>query len=226
MPQPEQFEAFCSAIIGVVKGKCRLPLPIWPNLRFMLFDHTGSRKYINAAERRLFMGVAREAAGETGTFGLALAYSGARISEVLELTPKRIDFTSEAIIIRTLKRRRPDAYRIIPIPPDFLVLLDRIHNIRSKQNDPDALDKRIWSWCRTTAWSRVKVLMRSAGIDGAYAVPKGLRHGFAVEGTSERMVPLNIMQKWLGHARIETTAVYANALGAEERLLAARLWKG
>jgi integrase len=34
-----------------------------------------------------------------------------------------------------------------------------------------------------------------------------------------------MLQKWLGHARLETTAIYATAVGAEERKLAARLWK-
>ena len=190
----------------------------------MLFDHTGGRKYVTAAERRSFMDAARDAGGDTGTFALTLAYSGARISEVLELTSKRIDFASGAVIVRTLKRRRPDSFRIIPVPPDLLAMLDKVHNLRAKQHDPVELNKRVWSWCRTTAWTRVKVLMRRAGVGGPCAVPKGLRHGFAVEGTSERMVPLNVMQKWLGHARIETTAIYANALGKEERELASRTW--
>jgi integrase/recombinase XerD len=40
--------------------------------------------------------------------------------------------------------------------------------------------------------------------------------------TSE--VPLNMAQKWLGHARISTTAIYANATGPEEKLIAGRMW--
>jgi hypothetical protein len=42
---------------------------------------------------------------------------------------------------------------------------------------------------------------------------------------TEANVPLNMMQKWLGHARIETTAIYVNALGSEERAIAARMWR-
>jgi integrase/recombinase XerD len=37
-------------------------------------------------------------------------------------------------------------------------------------------------------------------------------------------VPLNILQKWLGHAQLTTTAIYANAPGQEERDIAARMW--
>ncbi|MDT8873452.1 hypothetical protein RAA17_25850 [Komagataeibacter rhaeticus] len=29
-------------------------------------------------------------------------------------------------------------------------------------------------------------------------------------------MPLNMVQKWLGHAQLSTTAIYADAVGAEE----------
>lgn len=35
--------------------------------------------------------------------------------------------------------------------------------------------------------------------------------------------PLNMVRKWLGHAWIETTAIYADAVGPEERTTAARM---
>jgi site-specific recombinase XerD len=53
--------------------------------------------------------------------------------------------------------------------------------------------------------------------------PKALRHAFAVEA-GQKGLPLNIVQRWLGHARIETTAIYANAVGKEERDLAEKMW--
>ena len=37
-------------------------------------------------------------------------------------------------------------------------------------------------------------------------------------------IPLNLVQKWLGHAQLSTTAVYANAVGAEEKDIARRMW--
>jgi hypothetical protein len=30
--------------------------------------------------------------------------------------------------------------------------------------------------------------------------------------------------KWLGHAQLTTTAIYANAVGEEEQSIAARMW--
>lgn len=65
--------------------------------------------------------------------------------------------------------------------------------------------------------------MASAGIEGPYASPKALRHGFAV-GALRANVPLTLIQKWLGHSRLSTRAIYANAVGDEEREIANRYW--
>lgn len=74
------------------------------------------------------------------------------------------------------------------------------------------------------AWKHVKRAMRNAGIADALCNPKALRHGFAVEA-GQRGAQLNIVQRWMGHARIETTAIYSAALGKEERALARRTWR-
>jgi integrase/recombinase XerD len=37
-------------------------------------------------------------------------------------------------------------------------------------------------------------------------------------------IPLNLIQKWLGHAQLSATAIYANALGTEEKDIARRMW--
>jgi integrase len=66
----------------------------------------------------------------------------------------------------------------------------------------------------------VKAMMEAAGLpDGPHRSPKGLRRARDLSG-----VPLNMLGKWMGHATLEVTAIYANALGAEERGIAARMW--
>jgi len=68
--------------------------------------------------------------------------------------------------------------------------------------------------------------MRAAGIaNGPHAAPKGLRHGFGIHAIRSG-VPLNLVQRWLGHASIKTTAIYLQAMGVEEREIAARMWAG
>ena len=77
---------------------------------------------------------------------------------------------------------------------------------------------------RNTAFRRVQPVMRAAAkLDGPHACPKGLRHGFGVQGVSRR-IALDLVQKWLGHAELNTTAIYANAVGEEAQSIAARMW--
>lgn len=84
--------------------------------------------------------------------------------------------------------------------------------------------QRLWPYSRTTAYRLIKGKMNAAGIMGVKGTPKGLRHSFAIACIS-RNVPLTIVKKWLGHARLETTTIYLEVSGAEERELAKRLWK-
>jgi integrase/recombinase XerD len=95
---------------------------------------------------------------------------------------------------------------------------DLAHGIRQRRTR-----ERLWTWSLKTAYMRVIEIMRQAGIDGPHATPKGLRHGFGV-ACIEKGIPLNLVQRWLGHAQLSTTAIYANAVGEEERGIAARLW--
>ena len=47
--------------------------------------------------------------------------------------------------------------------------------------------------------------------------------GFGVAAVSAE-IPLNFVQRWLGHAQLSTTAIYADAIGAEEKKIASRMW--
>jgi integrase/recombinase XerD len=62
-----------------------------------------------------------------------------------------------------------------------------------------------------------------AGRWGVPASPKGLRQGFWVAAVTAGF-PLNLVQKWLAHAQLSTTAADANAIGAEEKDIAPRMW--
>jgi site-specific recombinase XerD len=126
------------------------------------------------------------------------------------------------VALHTLKRRRPHV-REVPIAPGLREAIDRQFNVRKLQCDPETANRRLCPWSRVTAWRYVKGAMMEAGIVGRPACPRGLRHGFGV-GTVQALVPLNMVQKWMGHARISTTAIYADASGDEEAAFAARFW--
>lgn len=185
----------------------------------MLYDQGGNRKYLTAKERRRFITATQRQPPQIAAFCLTLAFTGARISEVLSLRASAVDRAAGVIVFESLKKRRRGVYRQVPVPNALLRSLDAAHDL--KRADPDA---RLWEWSRTTAWKHVKGVMAEVGVVPSCAMPKALRHAFGVIGVIEGKVPLNMMQKWLGHARIETTAIYANAVGSEERTIARRMW--
>ncbi len=185
-----------------------------------LYTPQGQRKYLTVMERTEFLRVADSFPREVRTFCYVMIYGGCRITEATELTADRVDYSNGALIFRSLKKRKDGIYRAVPIPPSLLDMLDMVHDLKlGKQNDMP-----LWGWSRATAWRRVKEVMDKAGIEGAHATPKGLRHSFGVHAVT-RNVPLNTLQKWLGHADMKTTAIYANALGEEEKQIAQRMWK-
>jgi integrase len=187
-----------------------------------LFNSSGSRKYLNSAERQRFVEAAGCAEPEERLFCLMLRWSGCRISEVLALTPLAIDLDSGIACVRTLKRRKP-VIRQVPLPRELLRDLDRVFRLRHCQREPGLATRRLWKWSRTTGWRCVKRVMVAAGISGTPAMPKGLRHGFGVHALEAR-VPINLVQRWLGHASLRTTSIYTDVMGPEERALAARMW--
>lgn len=121
-------------------------------------------------------------------------------------------------MFESLKKRQNGIFRAVPVSPALIRQLRRLSTAMPK-------NQRIWPWCRMTGYRRVKEVMGKAGVIGPQASPKGLRHGFAVAAISSG-VPLNLVQRWLGHADMATTAIYAYAVGEEERKIARRMWKG
>jgi integrase/recombinase XerD len=148
-------------------------------------------------------------------FCLTLFYTGCRISEALNVTGERVDVSGKAITFETLKRRKRGHFRAVPIPDDLVKLLGQLETAGPSP--------RIWAFSRATGYRLIKECMARAGIVGVMASPKGLRHGVAVACLAEK-IPLPTVQKWLGHARMETTAIYLDVSGEEERELAKRLW--
>jgi hypothetical protein len=70
----------------------------------------------------------------------------------------------------------------------------KLHALRG-----EGRDVRLWPWSRMTGWRAVHAVMQAAGLDGVPVSPKGLRNGFGVASVTAG-IPLNLVQKWLGHA--------------------------
>jgi integrase/recombinase XerD len=181
----------------------------------MLLDGDGQRKYVCLGEWRRFLEAAARMDLASRTFCYLLALTGCRISEALAVTPRRLDHETGRVVFRSLKRRKC-VYRAVPVPPELMRLLRQ----QARGRAPTA---PLWGWCRQTGWHRVKQAMFAAGISGTQATAKGLRHGFCMAAAEEGVHPATT-QRWAGHARLETTAIYTYAVGREERAFARRIW--
>lgn len=181
----------------------------------VLHDQSGQRKYLNAAERKRF----RQAIGSfehpiEQLFCLTLFFTGCRISEALALTRENVDSSEGTLIFRTLKQRKTLRYRSIPIPT---ILLRTIEHLGLERTD------RLFPFGRTKGWAIIKRCMATADLTGTKATPKGLRHAYAIACISVN-VPLPKLQKWMGHTKLKTTAIYLDYVGDEDRQFAQRLW--
>jgi integrase/recombinase XerD len=191
-------------------------------MAYSLYDERGRRKYLVPMERKTFLQAALNAGGQTASFCVVMVFCGTRISEALAVTPERIDDANCAINIRTLKRRA-FVIRAVPVPRKLLNYLDSVHHYRAAQRDPTRAGERLWKFSRTTAWRRIKFVMRRAAHPEFVSKPKSLRHAFGAEASMKVALPM--VQKWLGHASIRTTAIYTTLMGDEERAVARKTWR-
>lgn len=190
------------------------------NRRVSLLDNQGSRKYLNRFERKIFYHACKTLPLEKRLFCLMLYYTGARISEIVELQVKQLDFMDKTVIIRTLKRRSDNIYRQMPLPK--FILSELLAMLDNRQKLDIDTNGRLWTFQTRTASRYVKDVMNASGIYGIHACAKGLRHGFAVHAVN--LVPITKVRDWMGHASLETTAIYLQVSGTEDREWAEKLW--
>lgn len=183
-----------------------------------LFTAEGERKYLTNNEAKALLRAARKADQQTRLFCQMLHITGCRVSEGLQITPRRLDAETARIVFRTLKRRRT-VYRAVPVPRRIITEL-----LAYAQSAGLGPGDRLFPWCRQTAWRHIRVLMEQAGIKGPQATPKGLRHGFGCHGIGSGL-PESLVGRLLGHAEGgKSTRIYTYVMNAEERALTARMW--
>lgn len=66
-------------------------------------------------------------------------------------------------------------------------------------------------------------MMMAADTTDAKACARGLRHAYGVRAAMT-LLPIARIKSWLGHASLETTEIYLDIAGAEDRALAERMW--
>ena len=192
---------------------------------FSLYDVHGQRKYLNRLERKRFFICTQDLPLEKKILCQLIYFTGARISEVMELHLRQIDFADQSVIFRTLKQRKEKiVYRLIPVPMRLMgYIRNFIEFAQVSEKRLFNLDERLLSFSVRSASRYIKSAMICAEIKEPRSCARGLRHGFAVH-TISRGVPLTQLQIWMGHADIKTTAIYLQVSGMQEREWAQRLW--
>ena len=144
---------------------------------------------------------------------LTLRFTGARISEVINIKHEDIDFRNAEIRLITLKRHNPKKkgqYRIVPVPSN---LTSEIANYIVEY--PNMRDK-VFKVDRSNFNKVFKELCLKAGIPKELAHPHILRHTRAIE-LLRAGVPVTIVQDLLGHSALTTTAIYLKISGQEAK---------
>jgi len=183
-----------------------------------LYNGNGHRKYLNQKERLRFLEETKKCKTDIKLFCQLLYYTGARISEVHNLTIDHIDFENETVVLETLKKRRKGIYREMHLPSHLLADIQNYTNYFKIKKAMQPL----FSFSLRTASRKLKNVMVNAQITGIRSCARGLRHGYAVHAVNK--VPLTLVKKWLGHANLETTEIYLNIIGVEERAMAQKVW--
>ena len=179
------------------------------------YDTQGRRKYLTRSEGETFLKCAGNLDTQARLLCETVYFTGCRISEALSLTGDDVDQAQAVIRILCLKKRGKSETRRVPVPE---MLAKELKSLSSGIG-PD----RLWSCSRTTGWRIVKRVMNAAGIEGIHATVKGLRHALGVRAAMGK-VPLNVIQRWMGHSDPETTAIYLAVQDEEEKALIRRTW--
>ncbi|MBW3533436.1 site-specific integrase [Shewanella sp. NKUCC06_TVS] len=204
---------------------------IAPEMR--LFSPDGERLYLTSEERRRFLDASALESPSERMFCHVLHYTGCRPSEALAITPRRVMINDSNIVIQSLKKHKTDQqgrlkqaqYRSVPVPPSLIEHLDLVFGLRSQLRRDFGIDAQLWSMSRPTAYRLVKRVMDRAGIVGAQATGKGLRHGFGVAlVTANPPVPLHVISQLMGHSDSKTTEIYLQVLSEERHSLVMNAW--
>jgi len=136
--------------------------------------------------------------------------TGARVSELLMITSKDVNFHGSVVKIPTLKRKRPHL-RVIPVKS---VLLGEIakYIATTKPEDYSSLFKIN----RTRVYQIVQKACKDADLYDDRSHPHTFRHSFAVQCVLSGM-PVLVLNELLGHVNVENTLVYTKVLASDSR---------
>jgi len=153
----------------------------------------------------------------------SLFQTGARVSELLSLTPSMVNREERTIRIINLKRHKkrkrgrptredtPYQEKIIPINDSLRAdISDYCLDYGIKP------DSKLFPFSRRYALKFIKEIGEKADIPSYKCHPHAFRHGFAVYCLLNG-VPITVLQEWLGHSSIFNTTIYTKITQLDNR---------
>lgn len=136
---------------------------------------------------------------------------GLRVSEALSLRPAdlRLDQEPPLISLRAdVVGNKGKVAREIPIPADLVELMrDRASGKVRVHND------KLFGITRQAVGIGMRKAAEKAGIEPSRAHPHAFRHTYGRHCILNG-VPINVLQEWMGHSKLSTTAIYVKLAGA------------
>mgnify|MGYP001594267729 CR=1 FL=1 len=210
---------------GIYQPGLARPLIDWTQLvknRPAVLKHTELPPYLLLPEIRALLATVHHA--NNHLLFSTLWHTGARISEALAITARSFerDPSIAYVSLKSLKQRGRPRAGIIKVPARMVPLRDPqyLNEVeRYLATHRPAPGERLFSITRQAADLRLRQAVRNyEKVTGSsLSIPvtsHTFRHSFAVNAVLHG-VPLTVLQAWLGHKNLETTAIYTQVLAAE-----------
>lgn len=149
---------------------------------------------------------------------IAVLYRGGlRLAEALALYPRDLNGERGTVRIHNGKGHKP---RTVGLDATAFGLIERWRRVRDQRGfEPRTTPLFCTLGGRALAPRAVQAMLtrraNKAGITKRVH-PHGLRHAHAMELITDERIPLNALQRQLGHSNLTTTALYVNHLGADD----------
>jgi integrase len=134
-----------------------------------------------------------------------LGATGRRISEVLLLTVRDIDFERRVITWRILKKRRADYYVTLPVS-------QRLEEVLRRYIVFNGVADALFPISRRQAEYDVKKALEEVGLHGWR--PHDLRHAFILEALLNTR-SIELVRRWTQHSSYKLLLEYARIVGME-----------
>jgi len=165
-------------------------------------------KFLEPSELVALLAAAHDSHPRDYALVVIMAYAGLRVAEVCALTCG--DVTERTVFVR---HGKGDKQRYVPTHPKILQSLEAVREPVEVRTDYIFTSVRRPGRPMTTRWAQrtVERLCAAAGIPREKAHPHSLRHT-AATNLLRKTGNLLFVQRFLGHASVATTQIYAHVV--------------